>query len=169
MHRDIHHDVKNLGEIVDQRTGGKPHGVKSGLDGKYSPGALADLEGAVELLQVRHAGVAPQLRSPVLREAIEALRRAGVLAPAEFAELVGAYRFFRRLINALRILRGSALDLVLPDANADELIHLARRMDYQTRPGGDAGAELLADFQTHCQAVGAFIRRRFDRPCPGET
>jgi glutamate-ammonia-ligase adenylyltransferase len=142
--------------------------VAGRLDGKYSPGALADLEGAVELLQVRQAGAAPQLRTPVLLEAIEALRRAGVLGPAEFAQLVGAYRFFRRLINALRILRGSALDLVLPTADADELTHLARRMGYQTPAGGDAGAQLLAEFQTHCQAVREFVRRRFDRACPGE-
>ena len=53
------------------------------LNAKYSPGALADLEGTVQLLQVMHARKVPQLRSPRVSVAMESLRRGGVLDPAD--------------------------------------------------------------------------------------
>ena len=134
---------------------------------KHSPGALADLEGTVQLLQVMHADQAPQLRSPRLSSALESLRRAGVLSPREFAELVGAYYFFRRLINALRVLRGSALDLFLPPADSNEFLHLARRMGYEARRGKEAAQQLSAEFDNRTAIVRRFVKERFGRPCPG--
>src|SRR5581483_4190488 len=41
-----------------------------------------------------------------------------------------AYLFLRNLIDALRIVRGHAKDLVLPDRNAEEFTFLSRRMGY---------------------------------------
>ena len=138
------------------------------MNSKYSPGALADLEAVVQLLQVVHAKDAPQLRTPRLREAIESLRRAGILSPIEFDELMGAYQFLRRLINAQRVLRGSAVDLFLPAKGSDELLHLARRMNYVPDKNSDEGTTLLNDFQRHTEAVRQFVRKRFKRPCPGQ-
>jgi glutamate-ammonia-ligase adenylyltransferase len=137
------------------------------LNSKHSPGALADLESTVQLLQVMHAGDAPQLRTPRLHEAIQSLRRAGILSPIEFDELTAAYQFFRRLINAQRLLRGTAEDLFLPPPNSDELAHLARRMNYPL--GENEAAALLADFERHTQAIRQFVRRRFRLGCPGEA
>ncbi len=142
------------------------------LNTKYSPGGLADLEGSVQLLQVLHARQAPQLRTPRLHEAIEALRRAGILSAQEFEEISSAYQFFRRLINAQRMLRGSAQDLFLPPAGSDELLHLARRMHYPsdpdvTAPAPSPAAQLLSAIRRHTAAVQAFIHNRFGRPCPG--
>jgi glutamate-ammonia-ligase adenylyltransferase len=137
------------------------------LNAKYSPGALSDLEGTVQLLQVTHATDAPQLRTPRLHEAIESLRRAGVLSPVEFNELMAAYQFLRRLINAQRMLRGSAQDLILPPEKSDELVHLARRMNYRPNDErGDAGSLLLSDFRRHTNAVRQFIRSRLGRDVP---
>ncbi|MEX0654013.1 MAG: hypothetical protein WD534_07170 [Phycisphaeraceae bacterium] len=141
---------------------------------KYSPGALVDLEGAVQMLQVQHAGRVPQLRTPRLSQAMEALRRADVLPPADYAKLSAAYHFYRQLINALRILRGNALDLFLPGPGSDELTHLARRMGYvppthrQHAAAATLAEQLQQDFDAHRHVVRQFIRARFDRPCPGE-
>src|SRR5262249_14803174 len=131
------------------------------LNSKHSPGALADLESTVQLLQVMHAGDAPQLRTPRLHEAIQSLRRAGILSPAEFDALTAAYQFLRRLINAQRVLRGSADDLFLPKAGSDELVHLARRMNYTNE-----SKSLLADFDRHTEQVRKFVRNHFGRACP---
>lgn len=136
---------------------------------KYSPGGLADLEGAVQLVQIKHAQDAPQLRTPRLHEAIEGLSRAGILSAREFEELLGSYQFIRRLINAQRMLRGSAQDLFLPLAGSDELTHLARRMSFAEAHGSDAGSSLIAEFEHHTTAVRGFIHRHFGRACPGET
>lgn len=141
--------------------------AKGGINAKYSPGALSDLEGTVQLLQVMNGNKAPQLRTPRLTGAMEGLRRAGVLEPKEFAELYGAYKFLRRLINALRMLRGNAQDLFLPDQGADELIHLARRMDYVRDEQTGLADQLMAEFESRTAQVRSFVERHFGRPCPG--
>ncbi len=146
------------------------------LNAKYSPGALVDLEGTVQLLQVKHARRAPQLRVPRLSLALEALQRAAVLRPAQYAQLRAAYEFLRQLINALRMLRGNAQDLFLPEPDNLELLHLARRMGYAAREAaasdtsadGGPARQLLDDFTAHTASVRSFIREHFGRPCPGE-
>ena len=138
------------------------------INAKYSAGALVDLEGAVQLLQVIHAARVPQLRTPRLPVAMEALRRADVLKPQEYADLSGCYYFLRRLINALRMLRGSAQDLFLPPIDSDEMLHLARRMGYGRADKNDA-RQLLEQFQQRTASVQAFVSEHFERPCPGSV
>src|SRR5581483_7782863 len=83
---------------------------------KYSPGALVDVEYATEILQVLHGKNEPSLRTPYTEQAIEALSRVDVLNEAEAQQLAGAYDFLSRVINGLRMLRGWAGDLFIPDA-----------------------------------------------------
>lgn len=162
------HPQLDLDELWD--LWGKQRRQKSragATNAKHDPGALADLEGTVQLLQVTHAAGAPQLRTPRLSVAMESLRRAGVLSPVEYADLSGAYYFLRRLINALRMLRGSAQDLFLPAPESDEFLHLARRMGYEQFEDKDAGVQLVEEFQQRTTAVRRFVETRLDRPCPG--
>ncbi|MGD0766942.1 MAG: hypothetical protein ABSB42_01835 [Tepidisphaeraceae bacterium] len=136
------------------------HAKGDAFNSKHGEGALADLEQTVQLLQVMHAKEAPQLRTPRLHDAMDSLRRAGILSAEEFEDLMGAYQFMRRLINAQRVLRGSAKDLFLPAKGSDELVHLSRRMRY---PSDDAGATLESDFRRHTERVRKFIKRRFGK------
>ncbi len=76
---------------------------------------------------------------------------------------MAAYRFFRRLINGLRMLRGSAQDLVLPVLDSDEYLHLARRMGYEPEPEITPARKLHLDFETHTAGVRAFVERHFGR------
>ncbi len=131
------------------------------LNAKYSPGALVDLEGTVQLLQVQHARSAPQSHTPRLRGAMEGLQRAKVLTPKEYAELSGAYHFLRKLINALRMLRGNAQDLFLPDQTTDEFTHLARRVGYVGNGSLGPAEQLSQDFERHTSAVAAFVEKHF--------
>ena len=140
---------------------------KGRFNAKHGVGGLADLEGVVQLLQVTHARRAPQLRTPRVDRAIESLHRAGVLTARQYAEVSGAYRFFRELINALRLLRGNAMDLFLPPADAEEATHLARRMNYRDAAAATAAERLHADLQHHSRRVSAFIEAHFDRAPPG--
>lgn len=135
----------------------------SRLNAKFSPGALVDLEYAVQILQVQHGAAEKRLRTPRIHEALDALASIGVLAQAEARELVVAYRFFRRLINGLRMLRGSAQDLVLPTLEAAEYMHLARRMGYEPEPQITPAQKLHLDFETHTAEVRAFVERHFGR------
>jgi len=145
---------------------------QSRLNAKYSPGALVDLEGTIQLLQVMHASSAPQLRVPRMSQVMDSLHRAGVLTAVDYANLRAAYDFLRQLINALRMVRGNALDLFLPPSDSLEFTHLARRAGYETNDpkSGDAPAkQFIRDFEQHTDHVRTFIRKHFDRPCPGES
>ena len=137
------------------------------FNAKYSPGALVDLESVVQLLQVRHARRVPQLRAPRLSVVLGSLRRAEILTPGQYADLVGAYHLLRKLINALRMLRGNAQDLFLPPTGSDELTHLARRMGYERRDQTGPAEQLLEEFHSRTAAIRAFVEHHFDRPCPG--
>jgi len=140
------------------------------LNAKFSPGALLDLEYAVMLLQVASGADIEQLRTPFIREALEHLQNAGLLAAEQTSRLVEAYEFLRRLINSLRMLRGSAQDLFLPDPSSDEYLHLARRMGYTADEELTPVQRLRLDFDTHTAFVRAFVEEHFGReilPVPG--
>jgi glutamate-ammonia-ligase adenylyltransferase len=154
-------DIAELREIRERQIQEK---TRPGmLNAKFSPGALVDLEYAVQILQVIHGAAERRLRTSRIHEALEALASIGVLDPAEAGELAAAYRFFRRLINGLRMLRGSAQDLFLPPLESDEYLHLARRMDYSPEQGWTPAQKLHLDFETHSAGIRAFVERHFGR------
>ena len=138
-------------------------GPSPSLNAKFSPGALVDLEYAVQILQVTHGAQEEKLRTPRLHEALEALAHIGVIAEAEARELGAAYYFFRRLINGLRMLRGSARDLFLPAVDSEEYMHLARRAGYGPERGMSPARRLNVDFETHTAEVRAFVEKHFGR------
>ncbi|MEX0744865.1 MAG: hypothetical protein WD118_04620 [Phycisphaeraceae bacterium] len=163
-------EMEALWALWDKQKKQKLAGHKQ-VNAKYSPGALVDLEGAVQLLQVQHARRVPQLRTPRVSQAMDALRRAEVLPPGDYAQLSAAYYFYRQLINALRIVRGDARDLFLPEPGSDDLTHLARRMGYfspsrypQRELNLSLGEQLHRDFARHREVVARFLHAHFDRP-----
>ena len=141
-----------------------------GLNAKFSPGGLVDLEYDVQILQVMYGKAVPQLRTPQINQALSALADAGVLSPEETGRLIVAYDFLRRLINAMRMLRGSARDLFLPPADSVEFAHLANRLGYQRGEALEPAQQLHIDYETHTAAVRAFADRHFGRSSlPGPT
>ena len=132
------------------------------LNAKFSPGALVDLEYAVQALQVRYAHETILLRTPLINKALEGLRIVGVLNPDDVTHIDTAYNFFRIVINGLRMLRGSAKDLFLPPVASPEYDHLARRIGYED---GDLSPaqKLHVDFETHTAQVRQFVVTHFSR------
>jgi glutamate-ammonia-ligase adenylyltransferase len=68
------------------------------------------------------------------------------------------------------MLRGSALDLFLPEPSSDEYLHLARRMGYAADEELTPVQRLRLDFDTHTAFVRAFVEEHFGReilPVPG--
>ena len=140
------------------------------LNAKFSRGALVDLEYAVQILQVIHGGRTPRLRTPSIHRALDGLAEGGIIRQDEAQMLVSAYRFLRNLINALRMLRGSAQDLLLPDKDSIEFSHLARRMGYSRRGFLPPETALRLDFETATASIRAFVERYFGQetlPGPG--
>ena len=118
---------------------------KGAINVKYSYGGLIDIEYFVQDLQILHGAGDPSVRGPTTLEAMDALNRAGYLSDEARGMLDRAYRFLVRLINGLRMVRGNARDLVLPDESSREYLFLARRLGYEEAngpgdgPGGPGG------------------------------
>ena len=100
---------------------------------KYSKGGLLDIEYLVQYHQVLYGYRHPALRTPNTLDALARLRKEGIFSEEVEQRLREAYLFLRSLIDALRIVRGNAKDLVLPDPNSEEFTFLSRRMGYVQR------------------------------------
>lgn len=128
---------------------------------KYSPGGLIDVEYAVQYLQLLHGHKEPRLRTPNTLQALAALGERGVLKPEETDALRQTYLFLRKLIDALRIVRGNAKDLVLPPTDSDAFIFLSRRLGYTTERWERGASRLAAEIAEHMARTRSFFARRF--------
>lgn len=152
-------DMASLADLRTRQVREKcPDGV---ANAKFSPGALVDVEYTVQILQVVHGSANPALRTASVHAALDELRRLEVIDHGDAQALADSYDFLRRLINGLRMLRGSARDLLLPATDSAEYAHLARRIGYGGRGGLGEAAQLRTDFEVHTAAVRSFVDRRF--------
>ena len=128
---------------------------------KYSSGALVEVEYSAQYLQLQHGRPDKTLRTPSTLTALDRLCEAGHLEARERDELRAAYVFWRRVADALRMVRGNARDLLLPESGSEEVRFLARRLGY-AGPDWTAAAEaFLADVARHREAVSRFFKERF--------
>jgi len=128
---------------------------------KYSPGGIVDIEYTAQYLQIMHGATTLSLRTPSTLLALAALRGSRILSLHEERNLSRAYRFLRRLIDALRIVRGNAQDLVLPAWDSEEFTFLARRMGYKAPRWRTAAAQLQRDIERHMARTHEFFTSRF--------
>lgn len=129
---------KQLGQLVHPGT----------LNAKLSPGGLVDCEYLVQALQMTYGHRHADLRTPNTRAALRALESTGILSHDDRVTLRDAYRFLRRLIDGLRMVRGDARDLTVPPAGSEEFQFLARRLGY-----GERVSDLQADLERHTANV----------------
>ena len=102
---------------------------------KLSSGGLVDCEYLVQALQITHGHAQPELRQPGTSDALSELHKHGIITDEQFEKLNTSYVFLRRLIDALRMVRGDARDLAVPSSNTEEFAYLARRLNYGNRTG----------------------------------
>ncbi|UNX53452.1 bifunctional [glutamine synthetase] adenylyltransferase/[glutamine synthetase]-adenylyl-L-tyrosine phosphorylase [Georgenia sp. TF02-10] len=113
-----------------------PRGVPPTRHLKLGRGGLADVEWTVQLLQLRHAGAVPALRTTSTTAALAALREAGLVTAAEAERLAAAWTLAARVRDAVVLATGRTTGQrtdVLPHAPAD-LEPVARLLGYP--PGG---------------------------------
>lgn len=123
------------------------------INAKYSPGALVDVEYFVQALQIAHGGRDVRLRTPNTLQALAALGSAGRLTAADVETLRRGHRFFRALIDALRVAHGHAQDLTVPRPETEEFVLLARRLRF---PDPE---RLRAEIERQLRAVSALVER----------
>ncbi len=100
------------------------------VNAKLSAGGLVDCEYLVQGLQMRHGAKNPSLRVTHTRAAISALLGAGLISAADHTRLGSTHDFLRRLVNALRVVRGNARDLTVPPVDSMDFAFLARRLGF---------------------------------------
>lgn len=128
---------------------------------KYSPGGIVDIEYAVQYLQIMHGHRLPVLHTPNTMQALAGLVECGIVTRPDGENLRKAYFFIRMLIDGLRMVRGNAKDRVLPPADSDEFIFLARRVGYTTDDWQAGARHLQTDITQHMTLTKAFFERMF--------
>ena len=134
----LHLRQRQAGELVAPGT----------VSAKYSHGGLVDVEYFVQTTQIRAGHSNPSVRVANTLEAIERLEVAGQLPSGHADRMTAAYSFFRRVIDALRVVRGHAKDLTIPPVDSREFAYLARRLRYE------ADEELQEAIATHMDFAG---------------
>jgi [glutamine synthetase] adenylyltransferase / [glutamine synthetase]-adenylyl-L-tyrosine phosphorylase len=87
-----------------------PRGADPATHTKLGRGGLADVEWAVQLLQLRHAHAVPGLRSTRTLEALDAAHGAGLVDDADAAALRAGWTLAAQVRNALTLVRGRPTD-----------------------------------------------------------
>ena len=133
------------------------------MNAKLSPGGVVDIEYAIQYLQLLHGPRHAVLRTPNAMQALAGLVECGVVSRQNGENLRKAYLFIRMLIDGLRMVRGHAKDLVLPPADSDEFIFLARRVGYTTDDWQAGARHLKTDIEEHMKNVREFYERQFGK------
>ncbi|MET8006345.1 bifunctional [glutamine synthetase] adenylyltransferase/[glutamine synthetase]-adenylyl-L-tyrosine phosphorylase [Nonomuraea glycinis] len=99
-----------------------PRGADPALHTKLGPGGLSDVEWVAQLLQLRHAGTTPSLRTTRTLEALRAATAHELLDAGDADELSRAWRFASRIRDAIMLVKGRPGDSVPADTRERRLI-----------------------------------------------
>lgn len=103
---------------------------KDEISAKHSAGGLVDLEYFVQSQQIEVGRKEPRVRVTSTQQALKRMVAVGRFPAGLAQDLLETYGFMRRLIDALRVVRGHAKDLTLPAPESRSFAYLARRMRY---------------------------------------
>ena len=131
------------------------------LNAKYSPGALVGIEYGIQFLQLLHGHDNKEVRTPGTLKTMERLLEQDIISASTFEKLSNGYAFWRRLINALRMVRGNAKDLEIPGYESQEFLYLARRLHYTSKSDFLDIEQLKNDIDTHRQFIDNFYQQTF--------
>ncbi|MFF8400239.1 bifunctional [glutamine synthetase] adenylyltransferase/[glutamine synthetase]-adenylyl-L-tyrosine phosphorylase [Streptomyces sp. NPDC014846] len=112
-----------------------PRGADPKLHTKLGPGGLSDVEWTVQLFQLRHGHQVPGLRTTRTRQALSAVRAAGLLSAEETEILDEAWVLATRVRNAVMLVRGRAGDTFPTEPR--ELAAVGRYLGYGAGHAGD--------------------------------
>lgn len=130
---------------------------------KLGPGGIREIEFIAQTFQLIRGGRDPRLQMPSLLAALQLLGESRILPAGAVRELAGAYRYLRRLENALQMLGDRQVHRLPDDALSRERIALA--MDEPDWPA------LMRTLNRHRRCVGGHFHRlvlgRDETPRPG--
>ncbi|APZ91459.1 hypothetical protein [Fuerstiella marisgermanici] len=98
------------------------------VNAKLSSGGLVDCEYSVQALQLTFGKRFASLQTSNTIKALTAANGEGLVSDSDYKQVEKAYRFLRELIDCLRMERGDAEDLTVPDRDSPDFLQLERRM-----------------------------------------
>jgi glutamate-ammonia-ligase adenylyltransferase len=146
-------EIRRIKARVDRER--LPRGADPHTHLKLGRGGLADIEWTVQLLQLRHAGDVPALRSPRTLTALEAAAGAGLVEPTDADALERAWRTVSRLRNAITLVTGKSGDQLPRDAR--ERSAVASILGY----GAGRSDEMVNDYLRTTRRARAVVDRIF--------
>jgi len=132
-----------------------PRGVDPALHVKLGPGGLTDAEWVAQLLQLRHAGPVPGLRTTRTLAALSAAQKAGLIAAGDAAALTASWLLATRIRNAVMLATGRPSD-VLPTGRP-ELAGAGRLLGYPP----DGSQDLVQDWRRAARRARTVMERVF--------
>ncbi|WP_449061969.1 bifunctional [glutamine synthetase] adenylyltransferase/[glutamine synthetase]-adenylyl-L-tyrosine phosphorylase [Planomonospora algeriensis] len=132
-----------------------PRGADPALHTKLGRGGLSDVEWVAQLLQLRHAGRLPSLRTTRTLEALRAAVAEGLLSAEDEAVLAEAWRFASRIRDAIMLVRGRAADSIPADVRERTL--LSRALGYPP----EASEDFLDDYRRVTRRARQVVERVF--------
>lgn len=129
---------------------------------KRGPGGIRDIEFSVQLLQLVHGGIDPDVRSRNTLVALEQLAAGGYVDDSDARDLGDAYRFLRRVEHALQLDEEQQTHTVPDDRAARR--RLARVLGYSGTPEAGPTDQLDADLAQQRNRVRAIHERLYFRP-----
>ncbi|QVL30874.1 bifunctional [glutamate--ammonia ligase]-adenylyl-L-tyrosine phosphorylase/[glutamate--ammonia-ligase] adenylyltransferase [Telmatocola sphagniphila] len=120
---------------------------------KRGPGGIADVEFAIQLLQIKYGRGFPHILQPNAWAALDALHNTGLLPSAEYQTLKLSYSFLRLAESRLRIVTNRPQN-EYPEASVEQ-DKLARRL-------GIAGLRTAADLRDEIQRVTGNVRKCYE-------
>ncbi|MBG0829301.1 bifunctional [glutamine synthetase] adenylyltransferase/[glutamine synthetase]-adenylyl-L-tyrosine phosphorylase [Planomonospora sp. ID67723] len=132
-----------------------PRGADPALHTKLGRGGLSDVEWVAQLLQLRHAGRLPSLRTTRTLEALHAAVAEKLLTPDDEAVLADAWRFASRIRDAIVLVRGRASDSIPGDVRERTLV--SRALGYPP----DGSEDFVDDYRRVTRRARAVVERVF--------
>ncbi len=146
-------EVRRIKARVDNER--LPRGADPATHLKLGRGGLADIEWTAQLLQMRHAGAVPELRTTRTVGALRAAAEAGLVDDEDAVTLVDAWRTVSQLRNAITLVRGKGSDQLPRDTR--ELGAVASVLGYQPAESD----ELVNDYLRCTRRARGVVERVF--------
>jgi glutamate-ammonia-ligase adenylyltransferase len=129
---------------------------------KRGRGGIRDVEFAVQLLQLVHGRLDPDLRSPTTLTALAELGAAGYVDEDDARHLADAYRFFRRVEHRLQLREGTQVH-AMPIADGQRT-QIGRTLGLRDTAEASVVEQLDAELARHQGTVRAIHERLYFRP-----
>jgi [glutamine synthetase] adenylyltransferase / [glutamine synthetase]-adenylyl-L-tyrosine phosphorylase len=139
--------------------------ARKGLTGrelKRGPGGIRDIEFTVQLLQLVHGHLDPELRGPTTLSTLAEMADAGYVDDDDAGRMADAYRLLRTVEHRLQLVDEQQVHTLPSDPVA--LDRLARVMGLRDAPEGSAAEQLARDLRQTQATVRSIHERVYFRP-----